>query len=626
MLKTDTHNLAEQAQVLIRAGDFSKAKVIYDQICRLDQGDETAWMMLGAIHGQLGDLARSVSCLRQAIALRPDYPEAHYNLGYILRGQGDLQEAIAHFEQAAAAKPDYFDAWINMGVINGILGAYDKAEACCRKAEALRPGSLDALMNLGNALLHQDKIREAAVVFQRVLQVKPDFPEAIVALGSVFRANGNHEAAVAQCQYALTLKPNFFEAYLGLGKSLLPLGKPDEAWANCERALQIKPGSADVIVMMSNIAEHTGDVNKAYHVLLPLIDAGSDNVHVALAFARASKELGCQKESITHMEKVLATNPTMSVSGRRNLHFNLGKLYDSAREYDQAFTHYQQANVAKRWEFDAQRHRADADQFIAFQSPEFMSGMPRASIRSDRPIFVVGMMRSGTTLTEQILSSHPAVFGAGELPDIVQMANSLPAMLNTDMPYPQCLSLLTQEKLNELAQTYLDHLAVFSTDALRVVDKAPVNFRHLGLIELMFPNAHVIHCMRDPRDSCLSMYFTDFVHSHDYSFDLSNLGSFYRDYRRVMRHWRDTLKIPLLEVQYEEMVADPEVMIRRVIAFCGLEWDDRCLNFHKSKRYVNTPSYDQVRKPIYRKSAGRWKNYERHIGPLIEALGDEIQA
>ena len=299
-------------------------------------------------------------------------------------------------------------------------------------------------------------------------------------------------------------------------------------------------------------------------------------------------------------------------------------MYDSAREYDLAFTHYQQANAAKRWQFDAEQHRADTDNFIALHSPEFMAGLPRASIRSARPIFVVGMMRSGTTLTEQILASHPAVFGAGELPDIVEMANSLPATLNTDIPYPQCMALLTQAKLDELAQRYLERLAEFSADASRVVDKAPVNFRHLGLIELMFPDAHVIHCLRDPRDSCLSMYFTDFVHSHEYSSDLANLGSFYRDYRRVTRHWRNISKIPLLEVQYEELVAEPEATIRRIVAFCGLEWDDRCLNFHKSKRYINTPSYDQVRQPIYKKSAGRWKNYARHLEPLIEALGDEI--
>jgi len=246
--------------------------------------------------------------------------------------------------------------------------------------------------------------------------------------------------------------------------------------------------------------------------------------------------------------------------------------------------------------------------------------MPRASVRSDRPVFIVGMPRSGTSLIEQILASHPQVFGAGELTDIVRLPLSLHTMLGTERKYPQCLSLLTQDRIDTFAQHYLDKLASLSPDASRVIDKMPGNFMHLGFIELLFPDARIIHCMRDPLDTCLSCYFQDFSRSHPYSYDLENLGAFYNEYRKIMQHWRSVLSIPMYEIQYEELVADQEMKSRELVEFCGLEWDERCLNFHETKRYVGTASYDQVRQPMYKKSAGRWKNYENRIDVLKKSL------
>jgi hypothetical protein len=273
--------------------------------------------------------------------------------------------------------------------------------------------------------------------------------------------------------------------------------------------------------------------------------------------------------------------------------------------------------------FDPWLHRLEMDALMNIYSPEFMARMPRASIRSERPVFIVGMVRSGTSLVEQILASHPAVYGAGELPDIIQTVLSLHTVLGTEQHYPQCLSKLTQEKTDWLAQQYLGHLASLSPDAARVIDKMPGNFMHLGFIELLFPGARIIHCMRDPLDTCLSAYFQDFSRTHQYSYDLSNLGAFYREYLRVMQHWREVLKLPMLEVRYEELVANQEAVTRRMVEFCGLEWDERCMQFHKAKRYVATASYDQVRQPLYNKSAGRWKHYERFLEPLRKGLRGE---
>jgi len=248
-----------------------------------------------------------------------------------------------------------------------------------------------------------------------------------------------------------------------------------------------------------------------------------------------------------------------------------------------------------------------------------MASLPRASIRSERPLFITGMPRSGTTLVEQILSSHPDVHGAGELADIGEMAESLPARLGTQLQFPQCLSHVTTAHLDQLATGYLDTLERLSPDARRVTDKM-LGFIYLGLIELVLPGARIIHCVRDPMDTCLSGYFQDFSRSHPYSYDLHNLGVYYRSYQKIMHNWKNVLSLPIMEVQYEDMVTNQEVTSRKVIDFCGLEWDERCLDFHKNERFVGTASYNQVRRPMYKTSLGRWKKYEQFLEPLKKAL------
>ncbi|MEE8429157.1 MAG: sulfotransferase, partial [Gammaproteobacteria bacterium] len=327
-----------------------------------------------------------------------------------------------------------------------------------------------------------------------------------------------------------------------------------------------------------------------------------------------------QQEAIALMESLLKQNPVLATTSRCNLHFNLGKQYDDIGEYDKAFAHFQQGNSSKSVDFDTARYKSEMDALISTYTSDFLTRMPRATVRSDRPVFVVGMPRSGTSLVEQILSSHPSVFGAGELPDIVQLPLSLHVILGTEQRYPRCLPLLPQDKMDMLAQHYLDRLKSLSADATRVIDKMPGNFTHLGFIELLFPDARVIHIMRNPLDNCLSCYFQDFSRSHPYSYDLRVLGTFYNGYRRLMQHWRQVLTIPMMEVQYEELVANQEPISRELVKFCGLDWDERCLEFHKNKRYVGTASYEQVRRPMYQKSAGRWHNYESYLDPLMEVL------
>jgi hypothetical protein len=340
---------------------------------------------------------------------------------------------------------------------------------------------------------------------------------------------------------------------------------------------------------------------------------------VVMILAKTCSRFGACDLALERIEQLTSsTNTPPQV--RQALHFAAGEFLDRQEKYDAAFEHFHRANALSGLRFDASAHAAHIDGLIRAYSAEAMKALPRATHGSQRPVFIVGMPRSGTSLVEQILSSHPAVFGAGELNDVNALAAQLPEHLHTRQPYPACLGELTGARLDTLAAGYLRRLQDLDAQASRVTDKMPHNYLHLGLINLLFPEARVIHCTRDPRDTCLSIYFQSFSPAHSYATNLANLGFYFREYLRLMEHWRRVLEVRMMEVNYEELVADVEGVSRRMVAFCGLDWDPACLEFQASGRRVSTASYEQVRQPVYTRSAGRWRHYARHLEPLFQAL------
>ncbi|HHH43454.1 MAG TPA: sulfotransferase, partial [Gammaproteobacteria bacterium] len=257
---------------------------------------------------------------------------------------------------------------------------------------------------------------------------------------------------------------------------------------------------------------------------------------------------------------------------------------------------------------------------ISAYQPPLPEGWGGVTVQSPRLLFIVGMPRSGTSLVEQMLDSHPEVQAAGELPLITQFVESLPSILNTTHPYPECVAEVNREVVEGFARQYLDQVAGLSGGKRYVVDKMPGNFRFLGLIQAMFPESRVIHCRRDPLDTCLSCYFHEFNASQNYSTELDDLGLFYQGYRKLMEHWGRVLSLPVFDLQYEALVRGTEEVCQNLLRFCGLEWDQRCLQFFDNRRDVGTASHEQVRKPIYAHSAGRWKSYRKHLEPLKAAL------
>lgn len=378
-----------------------------------------------------------------------------------------------------------------------------------------------------------------------------------------------------------------------------------------------------VNALLAGIAqlEISGEFDEAMYNLLPYLQNKSPGPHIVAAYARLCVHYNEEEKALALIEDTLK-NYDMNIQLESSLHFHAGNLYDRVKEYDIAFIHFTEANIILTAQFNKQAYES----FIKAQQQVFtnesMSSFARADIDSITPIFIVGMPRSGTTLTEQIMDMHSQIHGAGELATINEMVSSLHQRFSLKQPYPYNLSELSAHHFNELARQYISVAKMDSEPVACVTDKMPSNCGHLGFIELIMPCAKVIHCRRHPLDTCLSAYFQNFGNAHQYSRNLKHLAQMYRIYMSMVDMWDGITSLPIKELRYEDMVREQEASSRNIISFCNLEWEDACLAFNESKRDVKTCSYSQVRKPMYSTSISKWKNYEKHIVPLISELED----
>ncbi len=619
-INTQSHSETKQrALTLLQKNRLAEAKALFAELCRADKSDAESHYLLGVVNGKLECFAEAAECFRQAVAIQPQMFMAHYGLGAALKAQGRLAEAAESFRQAIRIKPDLAAAHFDLGNVLYALGKLDEAKESFQQVLRLKP-TADAHFSIGNILFTQGLMLEAIASYQEALKLNPARADIHSALGFACLSFGQLDEAVESCRQAIRLQPGFPYAYNNLGRALMMLGRLDEAVSSLQEALRLKPDFVRAAACMVVAYEMGGNYQKADERLSPLIEQYPNDSAVAMSFARLCKHTGRCREAVDMMERVLQQE-NLPPMDKRELHFFAGKIYDSMNAYDAAFSHYQRANSIQAPPYDPVIHAHNVNALISTFSADVMRSLPRATHISERPIFILGMPRSGTSLVEQILASHPQVFGAGELTHIGNIVARMVNRLDARMGFPWCIHKLTKEVANTLAQEYSGYLDAMSHDAIRVTDKLPHNFLYLGVINLLFPGARVIHCIRNPLDTCLSIYFQYFNASHAYSFDLAHTGSHYREYERLMTHWRRVLDIPMLEVCYEDIVTNPDVMIPRLVEFCGLEWDLACLRFYENTRIVATLSYDQVRQPLHPKSIGRWKHYEQYLGPLKAALG-----
>ena len=571
-------------------GQLGDAVAHFTRAAKLDPNFAAAYGNLGEVLREQGKFDDAVCQFRQALALKPDYAEARHGLGIALHRQGKLQEAVAEYERAVTLKPDYADAHNSLGLAFQEQGKFSEAVAQFRQALALQPSLAEVHYNLGNALMKQWKLAEAVICYERALALRPDFVEAYCNLGNTLKEQGKLDAAVDRYRQALATNPRYADAYNNLGSALRDLGRLEEAHRAYEKAIELAPNRPLFYLSYATSKRFTpGDV------------------HLAT------------------MEK-LASDSSLAETDRMYLHFALGKAYGDLRDHEESFRHLIEGNALKRQRtvYDEAESRDLLGRIPAVFTPELMRDKQNLGDPSPVPVFIVGMPRSGTTLIEQILASHPKVFGAGELALLDAAVGTLRRPDGGVVPFPEVVLSMGGEQLRELGTSYVAAIRDLAPKAERITDKAPLNFRFAGLIHLALPHARIIHVRRDPIDTCLSCFSKLFAGDQPYSYDLAELGRFYRYYEALMEHWRRVLPPGvMLEVQYEDITNDLEGQARRLVAHCGLEWDDACLSFHLTQRPVQTLSAAEVRQPIYRTSVGRSRPYQRVLGPLLEALSSE---
>jgi len=466
--------------------------------------------------------------------------------------------------------------------------------------------------------------RQAARLLSPLLRQNPNNAEIIARLGYCEVQDGVIEPGIRKLEKACRLMPNNAELHRWLAIAHSIGGAVDEALGAIDAALRLRPGHASFLGTKADFLSLKGEFERALEVLEPLREQGSLDASALTAYARCCRALRMPERAIDLVRSHVAA-PGMRQNDRASALFLLGSLLDAAREYDQAWQAYSSANRLLGSRFDPDDYARRIDALCAAWTRDVIGTLPRAETRSELPILVVGMPRSGTTLVDQIIDSHPDAFGAGELPDMRNLVASLIGESGSGTPLVTDPAALDPAAIERAGDAYLAKLRELAPAAVRVSDKYPDNFMTLGVASLMLPAARVIHCLRDPIDTCLSCYFQNFGVGL-YLNDLAHVGRRYVEYRRLMDHWKAVLELPVLSMQYEDLVGDQEVETRRILDHAGLPWSDACLRFHENDRVVITASNQQVRRPLYASSVQRWRNYERYLGPLIDALGPLAEA
>jgi tetratricopeptide (TPR) repeat protein len=535
----------------------------------------------------------------------------------------DLSEAKRLYGMVAKAAPKHATTFQRLGLIAVREGRPEDAVQEFERSLSIEPADPVCLSNLGNVLREQGRLRESVSAYRKALGYQPEYSNALYNLAGTMSLLGEHLQAAGIYRNFLRLVPGDAEAWSALGLSLLEAGEEAESKRALEEALRLNPGDAEVLNALGVAHQYEGDLDAAGRLYRASIES---NPGFARAYDNMVRSRRMTKDDLALAEPIetIASDPTRDDESRLIARFALGKIYDDCKNYDEAFVNYAAGNALKRRlvDFDAGEHSAWVDRVIQEFDAEFFRKHSGAGSPSQRPLFVIGMIRSGTSLVEQILASHSQVFGAGEMLEVTRLAADLPALLETSAAYPECVEELDGSTISAAANEYLQYIDKRDNQALRVVDKLPTNFLHLGLIVTLFPNVHIVHSRRDAIDVCLSIYFQRFAQGHNYAYDFDDIAAYYADYERLMAHWKKVLPVEIYDIRYESLLEDLEGESRRMLDFCGLTWEGACLAFHESRRPVRTASSWQVRQPIYKTAKARWKNFESHLHGLMKALSD----
>jgi len=587
-IKPDFAQAHRDLGAVFAASDRPDAAIAcYRRALALKADDAKAQCLLGDALWRLARRDEAVAHYERALAIRPDLARARCSLGILLSELIGPHAAIVHFEQALA-EPDLLEAQIRIGRALETLNRHEEATACYYRALALNPSRADVHHRLGIVLQALDRHDEAIAHDEAVVSLRPDDVSACLALAIALQKRNRFEGSIAWAKKTLALDPSKAEAHHAIGVALQALGDLEGASQAYAKAIALAPRAA---VFHLNLAH--------------------------------SKPFTADDPRLSALEALAQDLPSLDAEQQIALHFALGKAYADRGQHQKSFHHLRHGNALKRARisYDEAGTLGLFERLREIFTGELMQAGREGGDPSRLPVFVIGMPRSGTTLVEQILASHSRVFGAGERDDFRRAVSALTRSKGATR-FLELLPTLDPQELGRIGAGYLERIKAGAPPAERIVDKMPSNFIYAGLIHLALPRARIIHISRDPVDTCLSCFSLLFSGEQPALYDLGELGRYYRAYAGLMGHWRTVLPPGvLLDVQYEDIVDNLEAQARKMIAHCGLEFEDACLAFDQAQRPVATASSAQVRQPIYRHAVGRWRPFMNELQPLLEALG-----
>ena len=611
---TYSSNLTE---MLRQKGLLAEAEEAGRRAVAMDVSLVSAWNNLGIVLQEAGKYEESRGCLERVVELKPDGPDAWNNLGNTCRRLGRFDLAQSHYRRALALNPGYAEAYSNLAFLLSTQGQPDEAASLARRAIELSPRLIDAYLNLVDAEMSRRHYDAALRVLDVLRGFAPQHPAALVAYAKALGHVARSEEALTFARQAVVLMPQSADAHYALAVVLQSLGQTEEALAAYALAAQL-PGAVaeEALSGRAMLLLEAGRKDEALAAFDHALQVFPDSAQI-LASRADARTFKPNDPDFAVLEAALAEGERRALPDRIGVHFALGKAYLDTKDSGRAFVHLNEGNRLKRstFAYDSAATGAWMERIAAAFPAEIFTRMKGSGAVSDMPVFVLGMPRSGTTLVEQIVSSHPRVTGAGEL-------SALQYVVEPQGPFPDTVSHMTPDTLAALGREYLRRVKPLANGRPHLVDKMPANFLYAGIIPLMLPGARIIHTRRDAVDTCLSCYTKLFSGDQSFTYNQTELGEFYRHYERLMAHWREVLPADrFIEVDYEAVVDDLEGEARRLIEFLGLPWDDACLRFYDNQRVVRTASVNQVRQPIYRSSKGRWRAHTDQLGDLLTALG-----
>ena len=646
-----------RAHAALRAGRAATAEAWLRALEARFPGEVNCLWLLGAALLDEERISASIETLERVLMAAPEFADARVDLARAYRRAGGADKARAEVRRVLQAQPHHHRAWLAYGDTLVDLGKYEEARVAFERARLTDPQR--ARIEKATTALLADERREAEELFRDILREDPSHVAALCGLAALSLAATRAQDAARLLRHALKQSAWVPLAYRGLGPALVQLGRLKEAEAAARYLEKIEPESPQTWVMMAAVATRLMRQEEALEAYERAAQLKPDEVGLRMSAGHVQKTLGRRRDSeasykaalqmdpgraeaywsladlknyafsdeeIAAMQRLLASDKRER-SNEAQLHFALGRAFEQRADYEQAFAHYAEGNSLRRLDapFDIDGFERRSARIRAFFDEGFFAARPGSGDPSSAPIFIVGLPRSGSTLIEQILASHSQVEGTMELPNILNMVGQFDDVAASRDGYPETVGRASAAQLAALGRRYLEETAALRSGRAHFTDKLPNNFSHIGLIHAILPDAAIIDARRHPMDACFSTFKQHFAEGQTFSYDLTDLGRYYRCYLSLMDHWDRALPGRVLHVQYEELVREPEANIRRLLEHCGLPYEAACLSFHETRRPVRTASAEQVRQPLYSSGVGYWRHFERQLEPLRQTLGDCLE-